>query len=63
MQKEIPHLFLINQKFKFNSRTDRIQQTNGYKSTNKIRPVMVKDVPEIFSGTVEVDETYPGGRW
>lgn len=23
----------------------------------------VKDVPEVFSGTVEVDETYPGGQW
>ena len=24
---------------------------------------MTKDVPEIFSGTVEVDETYLGGQW
>ncbi|MCK9593295.1 MAG: transposase, partial [Methanoregula sp.] len=28
-----------------------------------IRIVLVKDVPEIFSGTVEVDETYVGGQW
>lgn len=24
---------------------------------------MTKDIPEIFSGTVEVDETYIGGQW
>jgi len=25
--------------------------------------VLAKDVPDIFSGTVEVDETYLGGAW
>jgi len=24
---------------------------------------MIKDIPDIFSGTVEVDETYLGGQW
>jgi hypothetical protein len=24
---------------------------------------MTQDIPEIFSGTVEVDETYIGGQW
>ena len=28
-----------------------------------IRQVLTKDVPDIFSGTVEVDETYLGGQW
>lgn len=28
-----------------------------------IRTSMMKDIPEIFSGTVEVDETYLGGQW
>ena len=28
-----------------------------------IRTALIKDVPEIFSGTVEVDETYLGGQW
>lgn len=28
-----------------------------------VRTVMSKDVPEVFSGTVEVDETYIGGQW
>lgn len=28
-----------------------------------VRRAMQRDVPEVFSGTVEVDETYVGGRW
>lgn len=24
---------------------------------------MSKDIPEVFSGTVEIDETYIGGQW
>jgi len=28
-----------------------------------IRREMIKAVPEIFSGIVEVDETYIGGKW
>lgn len=28
-----------------------------------VREVMSKDIPEVFSGTVEVDETYIGGQW
>ena len=30
---------------------------------NLCRTEMTKDVPAIFSGTVEVDETYIGGQW
>jgi hypothetical protein len=28
-----------------------------------IRQALLRDVPEIFTGTVEVDETYLGGQW
>lgn len=28
-----------------------------------VRQVMSKDIPNVFSGTVEVDETYIGGQW
>ena len=28
-----------------------------------IRHVLIKDIPDIFSGTVEVDETCLGGQW
>ena len=27
------------------------------------REVMRKDIPDVFSGTVEIDETYIGGQW
>ncbi len=29
----------------------------------KVRMVLATDIPDIFSGTVEVDETYLGGAW
>jgi transposase-like protein len=28
-----------------------------------VRRAMVKDIPAVFSGTVEIDETYLGGQW
>lgn len=28
-----------------------------------LRVAMAQDVPEVFEGTVEVDETYLGGQW
>ena len=28
-----------------------------------VRQIFVKDVPEVFSGIVEIDETYIGGQW
>jgi transposase-like protein len=34
-----------------------------FRALTKIRLVLAKDVPDIFSGTVEVDETYVGGQW
>ena len=37
--------------------------TEGHESSHVVRRVLTKDVPEIFSGTVEVDETYVGGQW
>ena len=47
--KRDPSFISYGTKFEFNSRTDRIQQTKGYKALTKIRLVMIKDVPEIFS--------------
>ncbi len=34
-----------------------------FRALIKIRIVLAKDVQEIFSGTVEVDETYVRGQW
>jgi len=33
------------------------------RALNITRGVMLKDIPEVFNGQVEVDETYIGGRW
>ncbi len=33
------------------------------RALNYARTAMLKDVPEMFSGIVEVDETYIGGQW
>ncbi len=61
--KVIIHLFLIEQSLNAIARTDRIDKQRVMRSLPTIRLVMSKDVPEIFSGTVEVDETYLGGQW
>lgn len=33
------------------------------KTLTLLRIAMTKDVPDVFEGTVEVDETYVGGQW
>ena len=33
------------------------------RALNTVRMIMVKDIPEVFSGTIEIDETYIGGQW
>lgn len=61
--KHIIRLFLMEQNS--NSIIDRTQfeRRRVFRALTKIRIVLAKDVPEIFSGTVEVDETYVGGQW
>jgi len=39
------------------------EQRRILRALTKLRLVMTNDIPEIFSGTVEVDETYLGGQW
>ena len=34
-----------------------------FRALTYVRQAMQKDLPEVFSGTVEVDETYLGGQW
>jgi len=33
------------------------------RALNSVREVMIKDIPDVFDGDVEVDETYIGGQW
>jgi transposase len=33
------------------------------RALTRVRTVLATDVPEVFTGTVEVDETYLGGAW
>lgn len=33
-----------------------------FKAVRKVREVMLKDIPKVFEGVVEVDETYLGGQ-
>ncbi len=34
-----------------------------HRALNTVREAMSKDIPEVFSGTIEIDETYIGGQW
>ena len=61
--KEIIHLFLMEQSSNSIAEQTGFEQRRVLRALTKIRVVMTQDVPEIFSGTVEVDETYVGGQW
>jgi transposase-like protein len=40
-----------------------ISEYKTLKALNLVRQVMAVDIPEVFEGEVEVDETYLGGQW
>jgi len=40
-----------------------INRQRIHRALTIVRTVMGKDVPDVFGGTVEVDETYIGGQW
>ena len=33
------------------------------RALTQVRRIMIQDVPDVFSGTIEIDETYIGGQW
>ena len=39
------------------------EQINEYMRSTYVRKAFQQDIPDVFSGTVEVDETYIGGQW
>jgi len=61
--KQIIRFFLMEQSSNSIIERTRFERRRVFRALTKIRIVLAKDVPEIFSGTVEVDETYVGGQW
>ena len=61
--KEIIKWFLLEQSSLNISLRTQIERKRVLRALTIIRTSLTKDVPEIFSGTVEVDETYLGGQW
>ncbi len=60
--KEIIHLFLLEQSSNSIVEQTGFEQRHVLRALTKLRMVMTKDILEIFSGTVEVGETYIGGH-
>ncbi len=61
--KKIIRLFLMEQNSNSIIEQTRFERRRVFRALTKIRIVLAKDVPELFSGTVEVAETYVGGQW
>jgi len=61
--REIIRWFLLEQSSQNISLRTGLERKRVLRALTIIRTTLVKDVPEIFSGTVEVDETYLGGQW
>ena len=40
-----------------------IERKRVFRALLHTRQAMAKDIPDVFSGTVEIDETYIGGQW
>lgn len=61
--KEIISEFLLEHST--NTILDRVNVSKYklLKTLTLLRFVMTKDIPDVFSGIVEVDETYLGGQW
>jgi hypothetical protein len=49
--------FVLDQPVLVIEKQTRVSHYSVVKATNILRQVMAKDVPGVFSGTVEVDET------
>jgi transposase len=61
--REIIRWFLLEQSSQNISLRTGFERRRVMRALTIIRTSLMKDVPEIFSGTVEVDETYLGGQW
>ena len=61
--REIIRWFLLEQSSQNISLRTGFERKRVLRALTYVRTSLTKDVPEIFSGTVEVDETYLGGQW
>lgn len=60
---EIITWFLLEQSGQIIANRTGIDRKRVLRALTWIRRALAKDVPAVFSGTVEVDETYVGGHW
>jgi len=61
--REIIRWFLVEQSSQNISIRTSLERRRVMRALTVVGRVLTKDVPGIFSGTVEVDETYLGGQW
>ncbi len=61
--KEIISWFLLEQSSQTISLRTPLERGRVLRALTVIRQVLTKDIPDIFSGIVEVDETYVGCQW
>jgi len=60
--KKILFWFVLGHSLRTISQQTGVSHYSVEKAINIVRKVMIKDIPGVFSGTVEVDETYLGGQ-
>ncbi len=61
--KKIIRWFLLEQSSENISLRTSIERKRVLRALTLVRRALTKDVPDVFTGTVEVDETYLGGQW
>ena len=60
--KKILFWFVLGHSLRTISKQTKISHYSVEKAVAIARRIMIKDIPGVFSGTVEVDETYLGGQ-
>jgi hypothetical protein len=60
--REIIQWFLLEQRSESISQRTSFERKRVLRALTMIRQALLRDVPEIFTGTVEIDETYRGGQ-
>ncbi len=61
--KRLLRWFLLGLSSTAISREAGLGREQVLRALTMVREAMVRDIPPVFEGIVEVDETYPGGSW